>query len=168
MHFAIKSTVKTSLYRSFEQLRALNRSEIGQFWLKIGHFSVWSLNRANIFFGIDSVWKINLTSWLHSSTVDMISIWYQVCLYSTTRLSKMSIWYLELKTGIFLYLGFGFWIQKMYLHLYVFVFSGTRILGSTNAIIVKRRSRTRPLLHSRWLDKDHYIKTNCNISNFLQ
>ena len=38
------------------------------------------------------MWKINLTSWLDSSTVDMISVWHQVCLYSTTRWRKMSIW----------------------------------------------------------------------------
>jgi len=36
-----------------------------------------------------------------------------------------------------------------------------------SAIIVRRRSRTRPLLHSRWLNKEHYIKTNCNISIFF-
>ena len=92
MHSKIKPTVKTSLNRSFEQLRALNRSEIGQCWLKSAIFSVWVIKSSEHIFGMDSVCKINLTSWLDNFTVDMISIWYQVCLYSTTRWRKMSIW----------------------------------------------------------------------------
>ena len=102
--------------RSFEQLRTLNWSEIGQFWLKIGHFSVWV---------IESIWY----------RYDMRSAYIQ-----PQGGEKCPFQIFTLRFGHIIFRTINFradhfnlfwnrksrlisnWKRKMYLHFYVFLF----------------------------------------------
>ena len=109
--------------RSFEQLRTLNWSEIGQFWLKIGHFSVWV---------IESIWY----------RYDMRSAYIQPqggekCPFQifTLRFGHIIFRTINFQVEHFNLFWYGKslisnWKQKIYLHFFVFVFWVLLILGS--------------------------------------